>query len=124
MRISRITTIRTAQSHVRARRRGSVAFAGTIAEIRGEPETAAVAGTTVPSRESVVCAARDPGSSLPRSEPYGRASRPRYPILLIRVNIGRYIAMTIPPMITPRMKIMTGSISFTSPWTATSTSSS
>ena len=50
--------------------------------------------------------------------------RTDYPILLISVNIGRYIAITIPPMITPRMKIMTGSISLTSPWTATSTSSS
>jgi hypothetical protein len=40
---------------------------------------------------------------------------PAYPILLIKVNIGRYIAMTIPPMITPSMKIITGSISLTSP---------
>ena len=52
-------------------------------------------------------------------------SRPAsYPILLISVNIGRYIAMTIPPMTTPRMKIMTGSSSLTSPATAMSTSSS
>ena len=47
-----------------------------------------------------------------------------YPILLISVNIGRYIAMTMPPMTTPRMKIMTGSSSFTRPATAMSTSSS
>ena len=72
-----------------------------------------------------------PDAPSPRpSPPAGRGrrrgrSRPRsYPILLISVNIGRYIAMTMPPMMTPRTKIMTGSSSLTRPATAMSTSSS
>jgi len=42
----------------------------------------------------------------------------------MRSNIGRYMAITIPPMTTPRKKIMTGSMSFIMPATAVSTSSS
>jgi hypothetical protein len=62
-----------------------------------------------------------------RGQPEERAAEglvQSYPILLISVNIGRYMAMTMPPMTTPRMKIMTGSSSLTSPATAMSTSSS
>jgi len=42
----------------------------------------------------------------------------------IMLKIGMYIAMTMPPTITPRMAIMIGSISVRRPATAVSTSSS
>jgi hypothetical protein len=42
----------------------------------------------------------------------------------IKSKIGMYIAMTIPPTVTPRTAIMIGSSSVSSPATAVSTSSS
>ena len=50
--------------------------------------------------------------------------RVHYVSLLIKSKIGRYIAMTMPPTMTPRNAIITGSISVSSPATAVSTSSS
>ncbi len=47
-----------------------------------------------------------------------------HPIFEIIENIGRYIAMTMPPTTMPRKRIMTGSMSFIIPATAMSTSSS
>ena len=47
-----------------------------------------------------------------------------YPICPISVNIGMYMAMTMPPMATPRKAMRTGSRSFIRPATAVSTSSS
>ncbi len=44
--------------------------------------------------------------------------------LLIRLKIGMYIAMTMPPTTPPSTAIMIGSSSVSSPATATSTSSS
>jgi hypothetical protein len=45
-----------------------------------------------------------------------------YCTALIMSKIGRYIATTIPPTITPRNTIITGSIRLRSPLTAVSTS--
>jgi len=45
-----------------------------------------------------------------------------YCTALIMSKIGRYIATTMPPTITPRNTIMTGSIRLSSPLTAVSTS--
>ncbi len=61
---------------------------------------------------------------LPPNEPAAGRGGPRYESLLIRLKIGRYIDMTMPPTITPRMPIMSGSSSVSSPATAVSTSSS
>lgn len=47
-----------------------------------------------------------------------------YWIVFIIPKIGRYIATMMPPTTTPRKRIITGSISASSPLTATSTSSS
>ena len=49
---------------------------------------------------------------------------PRHVSLLIKSKIGRYIAMTMPPTTMPRIAIMIGSSSVSSPATAVSTSSS
>ena len=106
-----ITTIRTAHSHASARRSDSVEFEGAGAEVREVPESVALAGTA--HATAVPRSNRVPLFVAPSPPAAHRNSG--YPILLIRVNIGRYIAMTIPPMITPRMKIMTGSISLTRP---------
>ena len=57
-----------------------------------------------------------PTAGIPPAEVISRSE--------IRANIGRYIAMTMPPMTTPRKTIMTGSISAIMPSTAASTSSS
>lgn len=46
------------------------------------------------------------------------------PIFEKSENIGRYIAITIVPMTTPKNTIMMGSINFIKPLTAVSTSSS
>src|SRR5690606_32828585 len=60
------------------------------------------------------------------SEPAGVAVRrgTPQPILLRIAYIGRYIAVTIVPMIVPRMTIITGSSSVIRPAIAVSTSSS
>ena len=77
-------------------------------------------------------AARPPisHSSLRRSVchcsalPARRSLLTSYVSLLIRSKIGRYIAMTMPPTMTPSTAIITGSISVSRPATAVSTSSS
>ena len=53
-----------------------------------------------------------------------RSAGPAYCTAFIMSKIGRYIATTMPPTITPRTTIITGSISESSAETATSTSSS
>ena len=50
--------------------------------------------------------------------------RSRYCTAFIMSKIGRYIAITMPPTITPRITIIAGSISESSALTDTSTSSS
>jgi hypothetical protein len=52
------------------------------------------------------------------------SSRSDYWTAFIMSKIGRYIAMTMPPTITPRITIIAGSIRLRSALTATSTSSS
>ena len=57
--------------------------------------------------------------------PVSLPNRPRdYCTAFIMSKIGRYIAITMPPTITPRITIMAGSMRERSALTATSTSSS
>ena len=56
--------------------------------------------------------------AFPEGEP------PPYPIVLMMLKIGRYMAMIMPPTIVPRMTIMMGSMALSSVSTALSTSSS
>ena len=126
------TTMRTVVSQKRERRRGesSTAQFSWLSEGWDHLERRAdVTGVAFAAFRPV----QDPlpasnplktlGCRLPARPPQPRVRR-AYPILLISVNIGRYIAMTMPPMTMPRMKIMTGSSSLTRPATAMSTSSS
>ena len=104
-RMRKRTTIRTVVSQKRERRSGASSTVSSESRSRRRP----LAPTLSPGGER---------------EERRTVTAPSYPILLISVNIGRYIAMTMPPMMTPRMKIMTGSSSLTRPATAMSTSSS
>jgi hypothetical protein len=73
-----------------------------------------------------VLSARHPDAPEAPAEP-GAPEEPEapYPVsLLIMSKIGMYIATTMPPTMTPRNAIITGSISVSMPATAVSTSSS
>ena len=108
---------------------------------RRPPRAALAAGRAAGARAAGAGGRRGVGRSLgsvlaapPRSSAtlarlsQGRAVRRsrsgRYCTAFIMSKIGRYMAMTMPPTITPRSTIIAGSIRLTSALTATSTSSS
>ena len=69
-------------------------------------------------------AARKPDRKQRQESPHRFVPPPHYLMSVIILNIGRYIAMTIVPTITPTPIISTGSMIEVSDWMLASTSSS